>query len=307
MTQVAITGGAGLLGSNLITQLSSRGENIRVIDNFTSGHSSNIGNGHGWLDVRMGDICQREMLMEAFKDVDVVYHLAAQTDPVAAWLAPAATSKVNIDGTLAVVRACVHCKVKRLVFASCGAVYGECGPEPVNEGAPFRPLGPIGITKAAGESYCFTWGKNNNLDIVCLRLFEVYGPTTYLTTNDNRTIPRLTVNIKMGKPVFVSNVECTHDFIYVEDAAQAFALAGESDKAIGQCINIGSGVGTKDKYVIDYMESLEGKTVERIYKDPEKDTPKYCVSDNALAKDLLGWEPTTKIEDGLKKTLGGTR
>ena len=307
MTQVAITGGAGLLGSNLITQLSSRGDSIRVIDNFTSGHSSNIGNGHGWLDVRMGDICQTEMLMEAFKGVDVVYHLAAQTDPIASWLAPTATSKVNIDGTLAVVRSCVHCKVKRLVFASCGSVYGDCGPEPVTEDAPVRPLGPIGITKVAGESYCFAWGKQNDLDVVCLRLFDVYGPNNYLTTNDNRTIPRLVMSIKMAKPVFVSNVDCVHDFVYVEDAAKAFALAGDSDKAVGQRINIGSGIGTKDKYIIDYLESLAGKKVERNYKDPEKDNPKYCVSNNALAKELLGWEPTTRIEDGLKKTWGNTR
>ena len=307
MTQVAITGGAGLVGSHLITQLSSRGDSIRVIDNFTSGHSSNIGNGHGWLDVRMGDICQTEMLMEAFKDVDVVYHLAAQTDPIASWLAPTATSKVNIDGTLAVVRACVHCKVKRLVFASCGSVYGDCGQLPVTEDSSLHPLGPIGITKAAGESYCFAWGKRNNLDVVCIRLFGVYGPINHFMPNDNRTIPRLVMSIKMSKPVFVSNADCTHDFIYVEDAAKAFALAGESDKAIGKSINIGSGIGTKDKYVIDYLESLTGKKVERNYKDPEKDTPSYCVSDNALAKELLGWEPTTRIEDGLKKTWEGTR
>lgn len=302
MIQVAITGGAGLVGSNLITQLSSREGRIRVIDNFTSGHSSNIGNVHGWLDVRMGDICQTEMLMEAFKEVDVVYHLAAQTDPLAAWLAPTATSKVNIDGTLAVIRACVHCKVKRLVFASCGAVYGDCPPTPVGEDAPLHPLGPIGITKVAGESYCFAWGRQKNLDVVCLRLFEVYGPNNHSTMNDNRIIPKLVTNINLGKPVFVSNVDCVHDFVYVEDVARAIVLAGESDKAVGRTINIGSGVGSKEKYVVDFLESLGEKTVTRNYKDPEQSTPKYCVSDNSLAKELLGWEPTTRLEDGLKKT-----
>ena len=307
MTQVAITGGAGLVGSNLITQLSSREGRIRVIDNFTSGHSSNIGNVHGWLDVRMGDICQTEALMSAFEDVDVVYHLAAQTDPIAAWLAPAATSKVNIDGTLSVVRACIRCKVKRLVVASCSAVYGDCGALPVSEDAPFHPLGPIGITKAAGESYCFAWGKKNNLDVVCLRLFEVYGPNNHSTMNDNRTIPRLVTSIDLKKPVFVPNTECIHDFVYAEDAAKAFILAGESEKAVGQAINIGSGIGSKTTYVIDYLESLSGNKVVRNYKDPEQDTPKHCVSDNTLAKELLGWEPTTGIEAGLKKTWENAR
>ena len=307
MTQVAITGGAGLVGSNLITQLSSKEGRIRVIDNFTSGHSSNIRNVHGWLDVRMGDICQTEMLLEAFKDVDIVYHLAAQTDPFTAWAQPASTSKVNVDGTLSVIRACAVNKVKRLVFASCGCVYGGGEAKPRNEETPVNPLGPLGISKIAAESYCRTWGKRNDFEVVCLRLFEVYGPNNHTSLNDNRIIPNLVQSVVLRKPATIRGADCIHDFVFADDAAKAILLAGELDGIAGRVINIGSGVGTKVESVVGILEELSGNTSKRDFVDSEQDVPEYNVSDNALAKELLGWEPTTSLEKGLKLTWEATR
>jgi UDP-glucose 4-epimerase len=276
-----ITGGGGLLGSHLAAELIARGESVRIVDNFAAGQMENIADIRGRVDIKWGDICQLDFLLDAFKEADTVYHLAAQTDPAQAWLRPDETANINIGGTLAVLRACSFNKVNKLVFGSCGSVYGHGESEPRSEETPVRPSTPLAISKLAAERYCLSWGEQHGLDVTCLRFFELYGPCA--------------VPPKCSRPI-LTNVPVvyplTRDFLHVSDAVTACLTIRENG-----VVNVGTGVGTTYEEVASILDSLSESPAERSTGDLTGE-PEHNVADTTLAESL-GFTAKIDLKEGL--------
>lgn len=266
-----ITGGGGLLGSHLATRLVFDNKPVRIVDNFADGQMENIAVIRGRIDTKWGDICRLDFLIDAFKGADIVYHLAAQTDPARSWEFPEETSNVNIGGTQSVLRACSVNKVKRLVFASCGNIYGYGDNEPRKETTPFRPGTPLAISKMAAEHYCLSWGETHGMDITCLRIFELYGKCS---SSPNRLIMKMLAGEEVTLP------PQTLDFVYVEDAVDACLNCNVP------LMNVGTGVGHTYEQVTSILDGLLESPLERSTGDLGDGEPEYNVADTSLAQEL---------------------
>ncbi len=276
-----ITGGGGLLGSHLATRLVFDNKPVRIVDNFSNGQMENIAVIRGRIDTKWGDICRLDFLIEAFKDAEIVYHLAAQTDPARSWEFPEETSNVNIGGTLSVLRACSVNNVKRLVFASCGSIYGHGDNEPRKETTPFCPGTPLSISKLAAEQYCQSWGKKNDISVTCLRFFELYGKSASPPS-------RLIMKMLAGEEVVLPPQ--TLDFVYVEDAVDACLNCNLP------LMNVGTGVGHTYEEVASILDTLLESPLECSTGDLGQGEPEYNVADTSSAQDFIATDLATGLQ-----------
>ncbi|MCH7909098.1 MAG: NAD-dependent epimerase/dehydratase family protein, partial [Candidatus Hydrogenedentes bacterium] len=171
-----VTGGAGFIGSNLVEALLERGDEVRVVDDFSTGRHSNIESIESSLTLFEGSICDEELLREAFDTVDYCLHLAAIPSVPRSIEDPVSSNGANIDGTLKVFMAARDAGAKRVVCASSSAVYGNTEAVPSHEALPAAPISPYGVTKTAGEMYAAVCSDLYDIDIVTLRYFNVFGP-----------------------------------------------------------------------------------------------------------------------------------
>lgn len=300
MSLYVVTGGAGLLGSHLVAQLVSGRNRVRVVDNFTSGAMLNIASMRGLLEMRMGDICRGDFMIDAFKGADIAFHFAAQTNLEKSWQYPDEVSKVNINGTLMALRACAANNVKRLVFASCGSVYGRGEAILRNEQFPLSPATPLAISKLCAERYCLSWGERHEFEVVCLRFFEPYGPASI---NGSHLLAGLVHRARAGEELTLS--DAVYDFVHVDDIVRASVAAAEVDGIGGSVINVGSGVGHTQEQVVSMLNKLLEKPVERASGPLTQAEAPYNVADISLAAKKLDYVPLVPLQGGLTRMVKG--
>lgn len=292
----AVIGGAGFIGSNLVDMLINDGHDIVVIDNLSTGKQDNINSAAKLHPIDISNSKSVKRLVDIFSGCDGVFHLAALARVQPSIDNPHEYNKVNVDGTLNVLAAARDAGVKRVVYSASSSAYGNAKIFPTPEDHPTDPLSPYGLQKLIGEQYCRVFHHCYGLETVSLRYFSVYGERQSLE-GAYRLVMGIFAKQKLeGKPLTITgNGEQRRDFTYVMDVARANLLAmTSSNVGAGESINVGSG----DDRSVNQLADLIGGEKQYIEKRLE---PERTLADNSRAKELLGWVPTTAVEEWVPK------
>lgn len=295
MKTFLVTGGAGFIGSHISAALLRAGHAVRIFDDFSSGKKENIPEG---ATVITGDICSLDALRSACVGVDGVFHLAALARVQLSIDKPIETNAVNITGTLNVLIAARDAHVRRVIYSASSSAYGDQPTLPLHEGMKPNPMSPYGLQKYVGEEYAkiasLCWG----LETVSLRYFNVYGPRLGFAGAYVTVVAVFLQQKKRGETLTITGDGTqTRDFTYVDDVVRANLLAMESAKVgKGESMNIGGG---NNQNVNEVARLIGGQTT---HIDPRIE-PHDTLADIRRAKELLGWEPKVKFEEGLRRTV----
>lgn len=299
MKKTIVTGGAGFIGSHLVDRLLEEGHLVTVIDNFSTGRADNLvhqKNNKNLVVVRV-DISELDRIKPYFKDIDIVFHLAALADIVPSIVNPLDYYKSNVSGTMCVAEVSRLSGVKKLIYTASSSCYGIPDIYPTPESAPIRPQYPYAFTKYLGEQILFHWGKVYGLPVISLRLFNVYGPRSRTSGTYGAVFGVFLAQKLHNKPfTVVGDGKQTRDFLFVTDAADAFFLAGESG-CRQKIMNVGSG----NTYSVNRLVELLGGEVVYIPKRPGE--PESTFADTTKIKKVLGWKPEVTFEEGVRKVL----
>ncbi len=294
-----VTGGLGFIGSYLVDRLLSENWEIDVVDISSDTKNLDQHKGNSKLKIHKKDIT--ENLSKIFEGIDIVFHLAAIPLVQYSIKEPLKTHHVNVNGTLNLLELSRKCNVKKFIFSSSCAVYGD-SPTPQKETVIPNPLSPYGVQKLISEQYCKLYSKMYGLDTVGLRYFNVYGPRQDAAKEYSCVIPKFITLVNQNKsPIIFGDGTHTRDYVFVKDVVEANWLAAtKKEKLNGEIINIGSGKSTS---VNDLTKLIIGnKKIKPTYIDPVIE-PKDARADISKAKKLLNWEPKYSLEKGLKETM----
>jgi len=295
--KVLVTGGAGFIGSHLVDRLLDEGCEVAVIDNFSTGRLDNIAHQKDNIQLVEADITDLEAIAPYFQDKEIVFHLAALADIVPSVVNPKEYYDSNVTGTLCVAEASRLHKVKKLVYSASSSCYGIASIYPTLETADINPQYPYALTKYLGEQIIFHWAKVYKLAAASLRLFNVYGPRSRTSGTYGAVFGVFLAQKLAGKPfTVVGDGKQTRDFIYVSDVVDAFVKAGFSETK-NEVFNVGSG----NPQSINTLVSLLGGEKVHIPKRPGE--PDCTWADISKIKRVMGWEPKTSFNDGVKILL----
>ncbi|MHB1907760.1 MAG: GDP-mannose 4,6-dehydratase [Nitrososphaerales archaeon] len=304
-SKALVTGGAGFVGSHITDQLVKEGVEVSVLDDFSSGKMSNLESSLGSkVMVIKGDINDKELTRRVLKDVEVVFHEAAIVSVQRSIEEPEFTNHVNIDGTRNMIQASADAGVKKFVFASSAAIYGDSKILPRKESNEPSPISPYASAKLEGERLCKQFYELIGMETVALRYFNIYGIRSTSKAYSGVINAIAQKLVAKEKPVVYGDGRQTRDFISVEDIVQANILAACSG-AKGQAFNVGTG---KQTTVLELV-SLESKillghnSVAVDFKDARKGDVQKSYADVSLAREKLGYEPKITIEKGLEEYL----
>ena len=304
-----VTGGAGFIGSALVDQLIKRGDQVLVIDNFSTGSEKNLEEAKNVaadnLVVENCDIRNSKTTkLIADYEPSTIFHLAAQVDVRASVEDPLTDLETNLVGLIRVLEGGRKAKTRKIIFASSGGtIYGEPAAQqlPLNEDTPWNPLSPYGVSKLAGGLYINTYSSLHGLAGTTLALANVYGPRQD-PHGEAGVVAIFAGKLIEGEPCTIYGTGMqTRDFVYVEDVASAFVASIENGD--GKLLNIGTGVETSIQHL--YKEMALAVEID---SDPEKATERSgeierSSLDPSLAKKILGWKPKTSLRDGIHSTL----
>jgi UDP-glucose 4-epimerase len=308
MEKMAVTGGAGFIGSNLAEELVSRGSRVVLIDNFSTGREENLS---GWVaqagdrvQVLRSDINDTEKLREAFRGVRYVFHQAAIPSVPRSIADPQTTQFANLNGTLSVLVAARDSGVRRVVVASSSSIYGDDPQLPKIETRVGRPLSPYALTKLVCEEYCSLFFRIYGLETSCLRYFNVFGPRQDPESQYAAVIPRFATRLLAGKsPIVYGDGEQTRDFTFISNVVDANWLAATSTSAAGEAFNIGCGTRTSLNQLISELNQILGTEIESIHEPARTGDVRHSVADVSKANRLLGYAPRVSFREGLQRVL----
>jgi UDP-glucose 4-epimerase len=312
MEMMAVTGGAGFIGSNLSEFLLSQGHSVVLIDNFSTGRDHNIS---AWapaagarLRVLLADINETDKLREAFQGVRYVFHQAAIPSVPRSVANPQATNMANVDGTLSVLVAARDAGVRRVVVASSSSVYGDDPGLPKVESRLGRPLSPYALSKTVCEEYCWVFHRLYGLETVCLRYFNVFGPRQDPKSDYAAVIPRFSTRMLAGQPPTIyGDGEQSRDFTYVADVLNANWKAAVQPLSAGEVFNVGCGVRTTLNQVVSTMNQILGTQLQPIYEPARIGDVRHSLADISKARKLLEFSPSISLEEGLRRVLNWYR
>jgi len=301
-----VTGGAGFIGGHLVEGLLAAGWSVRVLDDLSSGVEANLAGAMDRIDFIRGDIRDGETLADAMTGVEVVFHHAAVASVPRSVAQPYLTNSVNVDGTLQVLEVARYSKVRRVVFAASSAAYGNGKELPKVETLPVIPQSPYALQKYNGEMYCRLYHELYGLETVALRYFNIFGPRQDPEGDYAAVIPRfVTAALANEPPVIYGDGLQTRDFLYVENVVQANLQAADADGASGFVINIGAGACTSLNELWEVIREVLGADLEPRYEAARAGDVRDSLADLSAAVNLLGYEPSVGLREGLRRTIAG--
>jgi UDP-glucose 4-epimerase len=299
-----VTGGAGFIGSHIAARLIERGEQVRVFDNFSTGKIGNLAPLGFQAELIKGDLRDAEALRRAMRGVEVVFHQAADPSVPRSMADPAACYESNVVGTVNVLQAAHEAGVRRVVFASSCAVYGDEPTLPKRETTPLAPMSPYATSKLAGEQLCQVYTRVFGVEAVALRYFNVFGPRQDPNSAYAPVIPRFIKALQDGQPPTVfGDGEQTRDFVYVDDVVQANLLAAQSPDAPGRIFNIASGRSVSLNRLLGLLVEITGLPAQPIYLPARTGDVRHSAADHSAAATALGFEILVPFEMGLARTV----
>ncbi len=293
MQKVIVTGGAGFIGSHIVDALVEEGHEVHIVDNLLAGKKENI---NPKAVLYIVDIRDKEKLVTIFENAKHVFHEAAFPKVQYSIENPIETNDINVVGTLNVLEAARINKVKRVIFASSSAVYGDQETLPIAENMSVNPLSPYGAQKYIGEVYMKLYSEIYGIETVSLRYFNVYGIRQSARGAYACAIPKFVEFRQNNQPLSITgDGEQTRDFVNVKDIVSANILAMKSDKVgRGEFMNIGS----SNQYSINHIAKLIGGEIAYI---PKRIEPRSTEASISKAKEFLNWEPRVILEEGIKE------
>lgn len=296
--KVLVTGGAGFIGSHLVESLLCQGIEVSIIDNLVSGQSYIS---HPLAVFHQMDIRSRDAKAVIVREKpDVVFHLAAQTDVQKSLQDPQYDAQVNICGTINLLEACREAQVRKLIFTSSSAVYGDLHKESISEEDPVSPISYYGLSKWAAESYILLYHQLYGISYTILRFSNVYGPGQ-IAKGEGGVVAVFLDRIHAQKQLNIhGDGEQTRDFIYVKDVIRAIQAAAE--RGDQEIIQVSSSRKTSVNQLVSTLFQIHGSPVEIIYTPANKGDVKHSCLDNRKAYELLQWQPLIDLSDGLAAT-----
>jgi UDP-glucose 4-epimerase len=296
-----ITGGAGFLGSALANTLVEHGHVVRVLDDESAGDRSRL---HASVHFTRGDVNDVPKLWTLLQSVDCVYHLAARVSVSESVLYPRDYNATNVGGTVSLIQAARDAGVRRLVFTSSGAIYGEQNTEAVNELATPNPASPYAVSKLAAEYYVNTIGALWGIDSVILRVFNAYGPGQPLRPSHPPVVPALLRQAIGGGSIIVhGDGRQKRDFVFVDDVVSALIATANAPNVNRLTINIGSGVPTSINELVATVGRALGKELTPLRVTAESGGISHLCADLSRAKERLGFVPKVSLDDGIQRTI----
>lgn len=299
-----VTGGAGFIGSNIVAELLKRGNEVRVLDNFSSGKRENLRDFSGDIELIEGDIRSYHIVSQAVKGVEVVLHQAALPSVPRSIKDPITSNDVNVNGTLNILDASVLNGVRRVIYASSSSVYGDNPELPKHEGMLPNPLSPYAVSKLAGEKYCSVFSQIYGLETISLRYFNVFGPNQDPSSQYSAVIPKfIRAMLNNEQPLIFGDGKQSRDFTYVSNVVDANILSATAECNSGIAMNCAfSGFITLNELVEKINENI-GKDIKPVYEEPRAGDIKHSFADIKLAKNKINYSPLIDFDKGLKLTI----
>ncbi len=303
--RVAVTGGAGFIGSHLVDALIERGAVVSVLDSFATGRRENLAHLPGRIELIEGDIRDREACAKACRSAAILFHQAAIGSVPRSMRDPASTFDVNVAGTATVLAAARDEGIRRVIYASSSSVYGDSVALPKREGEEGRPLSPYALSKVMNEQLAGLFGRCFGLEVVGLRYFNVYGPRQDPDGPYAAVIPRWIAAHRAGKrPVVFGDGSQSRDFTFVTDAVRANLLAaGAPREACGRLFNVAGGRRTTLLDLVGLIARSTGSPLTPIHEGPREGEIAHSFADLAVSRHLLAYEPAVPLEEGLRATV----
>jgi UDP-glucose 4-epimerase len=302
MTRVLVTGGAGFIGSNLVRALLERGDEVRVLDNFSTGNRANLDG----LDVEVveGELRSYERVHNAVRGVETVFHLGALGSVPRSVQDPLTSSAVNIEGTLNVLLAARDEGIRRVVYSSSSSVYGTRRELPVREELAPDPISPYGVAKLAAERYCVAFSRvYESVETVVVRYFNVFGPRQSPFSQYAAVIPLFITAIASGEPVRIEgDGGQRRDFTYVSNVVEGTIRAADARDVNGRIFNVAASQPASVNEVAELIGNILGKPLTRTSAPARPGDIRDSWADITAARNALGWEPAVALEEGLRRT-----
>jgi UDP-glucose 4-epimerase len=308
VTTYLVTGGAGFIGSNIVGELVQRGERVRILDNFSTGKRQNIALFLEHVELIEGDLRHLDTVRRATEGVDYIVHQGALPSVQRSVDNPLGTDESNVRGTLNLLVAARDAGVKRMVYASSSAVYGDTLSLPKTEEMKLAPLSPYAVSKLAGEYYCQVFYQVYGLETASLRYFNVFGPRQDPTSQYAAVIPKFVEAMLRGEqPVIHGDGEQSRDFSYVTNVVQANLLAATASGVEGQVFNIACGQRHTLLELVAMINWILGTNIAPVHTAPRLGDIRHSLADIARAREMLGYQVEVEFEEGLRRLIAWCR
>jgi len=313
MSWMAVTGGAGFIGSNLVRGLLREGQRVRIIDNFSTGRRLNIADllesGNDRLELWEGSVTEPDFLRPALHGVETVFHQAAIPSVPRSVANPWECNYHNVTGTLAVLLAARETGVRRVVYAASSSAYGDTPTLPKVESMPARPLSPYALAKYTGEEYCRIFHSVYGLETISLRYFNIFGPRQNPASQYAAVVPKFINRMLSGQPpVIYGDGTQSRDFTYVENAVSANLLAARAPaEACGRVFNIACGRRLDLNALAEALNGILGTQLTPVYESGRMGDVKHSLADIREAGRWLDYQPRVDLEEGLRRTVAWYR
>jgi len=306
MSLTLITGIGGFIGSSLARALLARGEQVRGVDNFSTGNRENIAEILDRIDFRESDILDLDAMHHACSGVDFVLHQAAIPSVPKSVLDPLGSNRANVDGTVNVLVAARDAKVKRVVYAASSSAYGDTPTLPKHEEMRPDPISPYAVAKLASEQYMISFYRCYGLETVCLRYFNIFGPRQDPSSPYSGVLAKFITQMLRGEqPTIFGDGAQSRDFTYIDNAVEANLLAckAPAEKAAGKVFNVATGRRVDLNETFKLLQPLTSYHGQPKYAAERGGDIKHSLADISKAEAGLGYKPVVDFEEGLRRTV----
>jgi nucleoside-diphosphate-sugar epimerase len=306
MAQYLVTGIAGFIGSNIARALLARGEQVRGIDNLSTGNRANLVDIGPKIDFHEADILDTAAITKACNGVDYIFHEAAIPSVPKSVKDPVTTNRACVDGTVSVLVAARDAKVKRVVYAASSSVYGDTPTLPKHEAMIPNPISPYAVAKLTGEYYMTSFYRCYGLETVSLRYFNIFGPFQDPTSPYSGVLAKFTTLMLKGEqPTIFGDGETSRDFTYIDNAVSANLLACHAPAAqvAGKVCNVATGTRFTLNQTFELMKKLTGYSGTVAYAPQREGDVKHSLADISRATECFGYKPLVDFEEGLRRTM----
>lgn len=304
-----VTGGAGFIGSHIVDALIQNGARVRVVDNLSTGHLHNLDHVSSVIDFLEGDLADEETARRAVDGVELIFHEAALPSVPRSVAKPRETHLASVEATFNLLLTARDARVRRIVYAASSSAYGDQRTLPKVETMRPEPLSPYAAAKLVGEYYCQVFNRTYDLETICLRYFNVFGPRQDPGSQYSGVISLFVDQLLQGKPPRIyGDGEQTRDFSYVQNAVEANMLAGQTSKGIGDVINIANGQQISINELFRVISHIVGRgDIKPQYMPPRTGDVLHSLADIGRARECLGFEPRVKLQQGLELTVAAAK